>query len=124
MRRIGIVEPGHIRIQNAMNIRGINATELAKKTGISSPSISHYTSGRYSPKQDRLVILANALDVTPEYLMGYDVPMEIAEFNKEKAEERTSIYFNKLMALAEEDQSFILKQIDLLSERQTKKGGK
>lgn len=38
--------------------------------------LSQYISGKTEPKQDKLFILAKALDVTEPWLMGYDVPKE------------------------------------------------
>lgn len=37
--------------------------------------ISQYISGRFQPKQDKLFILGNALNVSEAWLMGFDVPM-------------------------------------------------
>lgn len=34
--------------------------------------ISQYCSGKVEPKQDKLVVLANALNVTETWLMGYE----------------------------------------------------
>lgn len=38
--------------------------------------ISQYISGRSEPKQRKLFILGNALNVSEAWLMGFDVPME------------------------------------------------
>lgn len=38
--------------------------------------MSQYISGAFEPKNDRLYLIAQALDVNPVWLMGYDVPME------------------------------------------------
>lgn len=38
--------------------------------------LSQYLSGKVEPKQDRLFILAEALNVNEAWLMGYDIPME------------------------------------------------
>lgn len=38
--------------------------------------LSQYVSGKVSPGQDKLTILALALEVSETWLMGYDVPME------------------------------------------------
>jgi transcriptional regulator with XRE-family HTH domain len=51
-------------------------SELCEKTKISKSVLSEYISGVYEPKQDRLFIIANALNVDPVWLMGFDVPME------------------------------------------------
>ena len=64
------------RMTYAMATKGINQTELSRATGIPIPSLSHYSKGRYIPKQDRLVLLAKALNVSEKWLMGMSVPME------------------------------------------------
>ena len=38
--------------------------------------ISQYVSGKVEPNQDKLYVLAKALNVSEAWLMGYDVPME------------------------------------------------
>lgn len=38
--------------------------------------LSQYASGKVSPGQEKLTVLALALDVSEAWLMGYDVPME------------------------------------------------
>ena len=50
----------------------ITQTELAKRTGIRQSSISDWLNNRYEPKQDKVYILANALNVSPAWLLGYD----------------------------------------------------
>jgi transcriptional regulator with XRE-family HTH domain len=51
-------------------------SELCEKTKIPKSALSEYISGAYEPKQDRVFILAEALNVDPVWLMGFDVPME------------------------------------------------
>lgn len=64
------------RLTYALTIRGIKPIELAEKTGIDKAKISSYMSGRYKAKQDGLITLSKVLNVSPVWLMGYDVPME------------------------------------------------
>ena len=64
------------RLKYAITIKDIKPIELSKKTGISKTNISCYMSGKYEAKQDGVKILADALDVNPVWLMGYDVPIE------------------------------------------------
>lgn len=64
------------RLLEAMAIRGLKQVDLSNKTGISKSKISHYCKGTYEPKQDGLYLLAKALNVSAEWLMGLDVPME------------------------------------------------
>ena len=64
------------RITEALSIRGMKQADLCSKTGIPKSAISQYVSGAFEPKQDRLMLIAQALDVSPVWLMGFDVPME------------------------------------------------
>lgn len=61
-----------IRLRKALEERSMNQSELSKKTGIRQSSISDYLNDRYEPKQDKVEAIANALDVSPSYLMGVD----------------------------------------------------
>lgn len=64
------------RLREAMYIRRLNQTDLHLLTGIGKSSISTYLKGDYKAKQDKVDLLAKILDVSPAWLMGYDVPME------------------------------------------------
>ena len=57
-----------------MKERKITQTELAKRTGIRQSSISDWLNDRYEPKQDKVYIIAKALNVSPAWLLGYDEP--------------------------------------------------
>ena len=71
-----VVEPCAIRLNKALAIRGMKQADLAELTGIPKSAISHYIKGSFEPKQDRVFVIAKALDVDPVWLMGFDVPME------------------------------------------------
>lgn len=64
------------RLNRAIQIRNIKPVELVEKTKISKANISCYMSGKYEAKADGVKLLADALNVDPVWLMGYDVPME------------------------------------------------
>lgn len=64
------------RMALALELRGMKQSELCIKTGIPKSAISQYISGEFKPKQDRVFLIAKALDVDEAWLMGYDVPME------------------------------------------------
>ena len=70
------VESCATRIKKALSIRNMKQSELCAKTKISKSVLSEYISGVYEPKQDRVFILSQALNVDPVWLMGFDVPME------------------------------------------------
>ena len=64
-----------VRINIALTNRGMRQSQLSYKTGIDRSAISSYISGRYKPKQDALFSMAKALRVSPQWLAGFDVPM-------------------------------------------------
>lgn len=64
------------RILTAMELRGFKQADLVEKTGISKGALSSYISGRYTPKQNNIYLIAKALDVNEAWLIGADVPME------------------------------------------------
>ncbi len=75
IKMIEVVESFRMRLDIALAQRGMKASDLSKKTGISESTISQYRSGYSTPKKDRLVTIANALCVSPTWLMGIDVDM-------------------------------------------------
>lgn len=64
------------RIQEGLELRGLKQADLVEKTGISKGALSSYISGRYTPKQNNIYLIAKALDVNEAWLMGANVPME------------------------------------------------
>ena len=64
------------RLKEALAIKGTKQIELSRLTHLDRGTINNYLTGKYEPKQDKLTIIAEALDVSPVWLMGYDVPME------------------------------------------------
>lgn len=64
------------RIRKALSIRNMTQSELCRKTKIATSAMSEYIKGLYDPKQDKILIMSEALNVDPVWLMGFDVPME------------------------------------------------
>ena len=64
------------RICRALRIRNMKQSELSERTGIPKSAISQYCSGAFKPKQQRLFLIAKALDVDEAWLMGLDVPID------------------------------------------------
>ena len=70
------IESCATRIRKALSIRNMTQSELCRKTKIATSAMSEYVKGLYDPKQDKIYIMAQALNVDPVWLMGFDVPME------------------------------------------------
>lgn len=64
------------RLKKALDYNNMRPIDLANKTKISKAQICNYLKGTYKAKQDKLYIIAKALDVSEAWLMGYDVDMD------------------------------------------------
>ena len=64
------------RIKKALYIKGMKQSDLCRLTKIPKSALSQYISGAFEPKQDRIYLMAQALNVSEAWLMGLDVPME------------------------------------------------
>ena len=73
------------RLIEAMNARGMRAAELSKRTGLSKARISQYVNGKFIPKSDAILLMAEALRVSELWLLGKTPDMEPAETEQESA---------------------------------------
>lgn len=62
------------RLIEALNDMNMTQADLSRRTGLGRPAISQYISGKVKPKQDNVFLLAKALQVSPTWLMGFNVP--------------------------------------------------
>jgi bifunctional S24 family peptidase/transcriptional regulator len=60
------------RLNSILQKRNLSQADLSKMTGIRSSSISDWLNGKYEPKQDKISIIAEALNISPVWLIGYD----------------------------------------------------
>ena len=63
------------RLQKALDVRQMRAVDLVEAAGVPKSAISFYLSGKSKPKADRLYKIAQALDISEAWLLGYNVPM-------------------------------------------------
>ena len=69
------------RLKKALELSNLRQVDLVEKTKLDKTLINKYLAGIMKAKQDKLTILADALNVNEVWLMGYDVPMN-RNFNK------------------------------------------
>ena len=70
------------RLKLAMKTRHISQYKLSKLTKINKGSLSSYMSGKYLPKPDKIFIIADALNINPDWLMCNSEEMELLETYK------------------------------------------
>ncbi len=56
-------------LKNCRQEKNLNQTELAQKTSLHQTAISHFEAGSRKPSFDNLIKLADALEVTTDYLL-------------------------------------------------------
>ncbi|MGL5434644.1 MAG: transcriptional regulator [Lachnospiraceae bacterium] len=112
-------------IMDTYNLRQVDILNRAKpyceklNVKLGRNDLSQYVSGKVSPGQDKLTILALALGVSETWLMGYDVPMErkLKSINFEEPDPNNEINFllSKLQkgeALTTEEQKKITQHLE------------
>ena len=55
--------------EELIKIKGLKVADVVRATGISPSTFSDWKTGRYTPKQDKLKLIAEYLNVSTEYLM-------------------------------------------------------
>lgn len=58
------------RLKDIMDTKGVTQLWLAEKTNIAEATISRYVSGIHAPRVDYAARIANALNVSVDYIMG------------------------------------------------------
>jgi transcriptional regulator with XRE-family HTH domain len=58
------------RLKNARELREMSQAKLSEKSGLPPSSIAHFEAGTRKPSFESLRSLANALQVTTDYLIG------------------------------------------------------
>lgn len=94
------------RLRIARENRGLNQTELAKKSGLQPAAIGHFESERRKPSFANIRVLAKALEVSSDYLLGRTNSMDGA----------TTAFRNE-ENLSSSDRDAIQAMIDTLAER-------
>ena len=89
------------RLKIALDLREKKAVDLANDLKIPKSAISQYLYGYRTIKDSkRLYIIAEYLDVSEAWLMGFDVPMErLSNKLEEKSDEQIEKSANKLADL-------------------------
>ena len=110
------------RLKQAMDEKKMKPTELSQASGIGKSDISNYLKAKYRPKQEKLFLLAIALDVDPVWLGAIDLQMQINEKSAQQVlTETNNTTSNVISKLSPERQKKVLEYALLveLSERKS-----
>lgn len=101
------------RLKQIMNERGLKQVEILElckfysgkyQVKVAKNDLSQYISGKVQPSQNKLTVLALALNVNEVWLLGYDVPPE------------TDAFCNNLVSNYSEDEISIINSYRELNE--------
>jgi len=63
------------RIRQLMDMYNLTLSDLAKRTGLAKSTLSYYINGKSIPRQEQISQIADAFNINPAWLMGYDVKL-------------------------------------------------
>lgn len=108
-----------IRLKKIMNDRNLKQVDILDMTKpyclkydvkMNKSDISQYVSGKVEPNQEKLFILAKALDVNEAWLMGFDVPIK-KELSSTEAESDIEL-IEKFSLLSDRDKALVMNMIN------------
>jgi len=97
------------RLRAAREHRGLSQSELSKRSGLQASAISHFETKQRKPSFDNLRRLADALDVTTDYLIG-----RVDDFKAFAGVDKLHRHYN---ALSSEDRDMADNFLALLAKR-------
>src|SRR5262245_2414420 len=66
------------RLRQAREDKGMSQAQLAERTGLQPSAVSHFEAGRRSPSFENLSVLADALGVSTDHLLGREAKARVA----------------------------------------------
>jgi transcriptional regulator with XRE-family HTH domain len=101
------------RLKKAREIRRLNQTDLATKAGMPASSIAHFEAGSRKPSFDSLRRIANALEMTTDYLLGRAEDPDLAQAGDP--------LFRDIGKLSDDDREIAKDFLEMLAQRNAKK---
>ena len=69
------------RLHEMMQVLNISQQDIANRTGLNKSTISNYCNGNRTPNQRNTAIISDAFQISPAWIMGYDVEMYAVDPN-------------------------------------------
>lgn len=97
---------------------GMSQSELGAKIGVKTPAIYKYENGLVvNLKRSTIEKLANALNTTPSYLMGFDDEKEPTPENEDGLDDLDRQLIELLPKMSNDQKEFLLAQIETTIKR-------
>jgi transcriptional regulator with XRE-family HTH domain len=101
------------RLKKAREIRRLSQSDLAAKAGMPASSIAHFEAGSRKPSFDSLRRIANALEMTTDYLLGRAEDPDLAQAGDP--------LFRDIGKLSDDDREIAKDFLEMLAQRNAKK---
>jgi len=102
-----------LRLKKARELKEMSQGDLAEKSKLQPSAISHFETGKRKPSFDNLRSLADALEITTDYLLGRtDNSIGIAKPDK---------LHRHIQNMTKSDKEFAMEMIEKLAQRSSKK---
>lgn len=104
------------RLRTARELRGLSQAELAIRAGLQPSAVSHFEAGRRTPSAENLKKIADALDVTTDYLLERVDKSERAAFTTGPVADRL---FRCVERISETDLESLAQMAEVLARKKT-----
>lgn len=99
--------------------KGVTVYAVSKATGITTTTFTNWKKEKYTPKQDKLQLIADYFKVSVDYLMNgkepeFSIEMADTDVALTNMEKRVKEYALKLAELPKDKQEQIMNLIDML----------
>lgn len=78
--------------------KNVTAADVSRATGIATATLSNWKNGNYTPKSDKLKVIADYFEVTLDFITGEEIETENGKkyyFNDETAQIAQSLFEQK-----------------------------
>jgi transcriptional regulator with XRE-family HTH domain len=107
-----------VRLKKAMDDKRMNASELSRLSGVGKNLISYYVNGKYLAKQDKVYLLAKALDVDPGWLItGVEPEKDVIERSIPIVVPNSEKFVKLTQYMPEEDFQMVMHAFERAEER-------
>lgn len=100
-----------------------NPSQVSKATGISTATLTSWKKGAYTPKQDKLQLIADHFKVSVDYIITgkeseFAIEMAQTDVELSNMSKRVKEYAIRLNKLSNDKQEHIMQLIDMLEEKE------
>ena len=115
------------KFEELCRVRHVRPADVARATGVSPTTISEWKKGLYTPKQDKLLLIAEYFGVTLDYLLTgeekvtyYDDPETEALAQKMRENPDFRLLFSAAADASPEDLKAVYEMLLILKRREVK----